>query len=403
MKRFFDNFLFLSPSLVIENLHLTRRNVRNIKLSLAQKMGAACLLVAILHLILNIALFIVLGIDSNWDTIGTYGLPSFLSQIIALAVGVLVILFETLSLKSQNKDLKNRLTILAASTLFISIAAQLFLTFTADAQMGYLHSSPTLSASITLISLLVIIQPVFWSEAIIFDGTISTLLIVFSIYFSVKYNIQGILYYIMIALAYPIACYLIISILFYAESLRYCEVLRNESLNNKAMYDELTHCKNRYSLNNYLEESKKRWSSKETNLLMIMFDIDNFKLYNDQYSHIGGDYCLKSICDAIRKEFPTPDLDFYRFGGEEFLLFFEAETKEDAAKIMKNVRECISNLGINSAKGAPKDVVTISVGGVYLKATATFNYEENLALVDKFLYEAKTNGKDVCVLNGDFI
>lgn len=207
----------------------------------------------------------------------------------------------------------------------------------------------------------------------------------------------------MIALAYPIACYLIISILFYAESLRYCEVLRNEALNNKAMYDELTHCKNRYSLNNYLEESKKRWSSKETNLLMIMFDIDNFKLYNDQYSHIGGDYCLKSVCDAIRKEFPTPDLDFYRFGGEEFLLFFEAETKEDAAKIMKNVRECISNLGINSAKGAPKDVVTISVGGLYLKATATFNYEENLALVDKFLYEAKANGKDVCVLNGDFI
>ena len=134
-----------------------------------------------------------------------------------------------------------------------------------------------------------------------------------------------------------------------------------------------------------------------------MFDIDNFKQYNDQFSHLGGDYCLKAITEAVRHEFPAPDLDFYRFGGEEFLLFFETNTKFDAMQIMQRVKNCIKRKEIEAAKGAPYKVVTVSVGGLFARVTGEFNYEENLALVDKFLYKAKASGKDICVLNGEAI
>ena len=403
MKNFFNNFLFLSPSLTIKQAHLNKRDVRNIKYSLAHKMGAACLLLAIVHLLLNIALFLSMGINTGWKTAEKYGTISLVAQILSIVGAIFVITCEIISLKAQNAKVKRRFSIIGSEFLFVFIAIQLFFSFIADVQMGYLVHSETLSASITLISLLVIVQPVFWSAAAVLDGSVSIGLIVLSVYSSVKYNVQGLIYYLMIALVFPIACYIFISILFYAETLRYCELLRNEILNNEALYDELTRCKNRYALADYLKESARRWSNKECNLLMLMFDIDSFKLYNDQYSHLAGDYCLKAITEAVRKEFPAPDLDFYRYGGEEFLLFFELENKKEAESIMKRIRICVKNLKIKSAKEAPFDIVTVSVGGIFLRANATFNYEENLTLVDRFLYKAKNNGKDLCVLNGDIL
>ena len=194
--------------------------------------------------------------------------------------------------------------------------------------------------------------------------------------------------------------YVIVSILFYAESQKYCEELRNEVLNNTAMYDELTHCKNRHALREFLVENAERWDNKDVKLLFIMFDIDNFKLYNDQFSHPGGDYCLKTIAEAIRKEFPAPGLDFFRYGGEEFILFFELESVDQAPEMMERVRNAVKGMNIVAPKGAPEDVVTISVGGTVVETEKYFSFEESLKTVDEYLYQAKKSGKDVCVFDG---
>ena len=136
---------------------------------------------------------------------------------------------------------------------------------------------------------------------------------------------------------------------------------------------------------------------------MILFDIDDFKLYNDQYSHLGGDYCLKSICDAIRQEFPSPSLDFFRYGGEEFLLFFELRNPEDAPHVLEKVRQAISKLDIVAPNGAPKKMVTISLGGLLIKEIDIFNFEEEMKIVDAYLYKAKRSGKDVACYNNTII
>ena len=193
-------------------------------------------------------------------------------------------------------------------------------------------------------------------------------------------------------------------VLFYAESQRYKEVLENEQLHNRAYYDNLTRCKNRHALTEFLRENQYRWDKKDNvNLLMILFDIDNFKLYNDQFSHLGGDYCLRSICDAIRKEFPSPSLDFFRYGGEEFLLFFELKNPDDAPTVLEKVRESISNLDMVAPKGAPKKMVTISVGGMLLRNVKGFEFEHQMKIVDEYLYKAKNSGKDVVCYNGNLI
>ena len=97
-----------------------------------------------------------------------------------------------------------------------------------------------------------------------------------------QFDIGGVLYYIIIAALFPLVAYLVISILFYAESQRYVTELRNEILNNTAMYDELTHCKNRHALREFLVDNARRWERENVRLLLIMFDIDNFKRINDE-------------------------------------------------------------------------------------------------------------------------
>ena len=193
------------------------------------------------------------------------------------------------------------------------------------------------------------------------------------------------------------------SILFFAETQKYCEELRNEELYNTALYDELTHCKNRHALKEFLEENAERWGNKNTHILLIMFDIDNFKLYNDTFSHPGGDYCLKTIAEAIRKEFPSPSLDFFRYGGEEFLLFFELNNPKEAAMIMEQVRTAVKNLNIVAPNGAPNQMVTISVGGTVIETRSFISFDESLKVVDSYLYQAKNSGKDICVIDGELV
>lgn len=200
---------------------------------------------------------------------------------------------------------------------------------------------------------------------------------------------------------FPICCYFVVTLLFYAESQHYKDLLENDRLNDKAYYDNLTKCKNRHALTEFLKENAKKW--KGSNLLIILFDIDNFKQYNDQFSHLGGDYCLKSIADAVRGEFSSPSLDFFRYGGEEFLLFFELEDIKEAPIIMEKVRKAIRNQEIAAPEGAPKDVVTVSLGGILIEKAESFKFEDELALVDKYLYIAKANGKDVSCFNGELI
>ena len=283
------------------------------------------------------------------------------------------------------------------------ILSSLLMFFVADAKQGFLTHSETLSASIIMITLLVVLQPGFWNDAMFLNlltmsGVIATACVCNNLY-----SIGGLHYYIVIACLFPLVSYLVVSILFYAETQRYCVELRNEILNNTALYDELTHCKNRHALKEFLKENGKRWENHHVHLLLIMFDIDNFKEYNDQFSHPGGDYCLMSIAEAIRKEFPSPGLDFFRYGGEEFLLFFELENPEEAPQLMEQVRNAVRGLKINAPKGAPNDIVTISVGGTLINTDTIFSFDEQLKIVDSYLYQAKRNGKDVCVFDGSVI
>ena len=398
-----NHFIFLSPVLTIKKEHLTKRDVRNIKVSLSRKIGVSALVVAFLILLVNIVAFITMSIETKFNQIEVYGITSFLGQMISIVGTICVIVFEIVALKNKYQVIKERFSHLSSTLMFVVMGIYFFLSLYADAAHGFM-STPALSPSVTLISFFILIQPVFWREAIILDGSLSLGLIGFVIFAAYKYNIDGLMYYFLIAISFPIGSYLIISILFYAETQKYCEELRNQALFDHAAYDELTHCKNRYMLNTTIENNITEWkNNKEESLVVMMFDIDDFKQYNDQFSHVAGDYCLKTISDGIRKAFPSPSLDFYRYGGEEFLFFIEASNRLQAEYIIEKVRTTVLRLCIVAPNGAPSQYVTISIGGTFVKVNEINDFEEVIKTADKYLYEAKRNGKNVSVLDGNLI
>lgn len=403
-KSVLDTFIFLFPRRLIKSKHFSKKDVKQIKDNLASSFSLVNILTVTVMAVLISGMVIYQNIDCNGNYIEKYGFTAAVGTI-TLAVGAITgLILITLAKLSKKQKVKVALTRFASDFLYICVCSYMICCIYADAERGFTTQTESISASIIFSAILLLVQPMYWVDAFILNLGTSAGIVGVSTYCAYKFGMKGVYYYGLIALAFPFACYMIISLLFYAESQRYKEVIENERLHNHAYYDSLTQCKNRHALNEFLEENKVRWENRDNvNLLIVLFDIDDFRLYNNQYSHLGGDFCLKSLCDSIRKEFPTPNLDFYRYGGEEFLLFFELKDPKKATHILEKVKKSVSGLSITAPKGAPKEVVTISVGGLLLERIDTFNFEKEMEKVDEYLYKAKGAGKDVVCFNGSII
>ena len=403
-NRFRKRSEFLYPHRVIRNNHLSKRDLRIIKDNISLNMTVIRLIVAILLMFVAFGMFLMMNLKTGWRQIEVYGVTSVVAHASSMLFCLASIILMSVSYFAKKEKTSIILNRIAGLILYLGVALQMLFGMYADCQMGFTTQSESLSASIIFLAALLVIQPAYWTEALILDlaTTIST--IGLSVYCSATMSMTSLHYYIIISLAFPLCAYFIITLLFYAECQNYKEAVENERLTNKAYYDDLTHCKNRHALKMFLDENVKEWeASDDLNLLIAMFDIDNFKDYNDQFSHLAGDYCLKTIADAIRKAFPSPNLDFFRYGGEEFLLFFELDNPMDARRFLEKARTAVEELNIDSPKGAPKKMVTISIGGSLIKNIDKFDFEKEIALVDKYLYQAKGSGKDVSCLDGNLI
>ena len=396
-----ERLTFLFPLTVIRTKSFSKKDVKYVKDSINSNLTIVKLITSVVLYFISLMLMIVMYQETGGHQVEKYGLTSVIALICSMFGTLMCAILSVASLFTKNDKVTNIFNRVAGNALFIGLALQLLLSVHADASMGFTTEKETMSASVIIVALLMLIQPAFWTDALILDLGFTVSFLGLSFYCKETYGMKALYYYILMGIIFPLCCYFVVTLLFYAESQHYKDAIENDRLNDKAYYDNLTKCKNRHALTEFLKENAKKW--KGTNLLIILFDIDNFKQYNDQFSHLGGDYCLKSIADAVRAEFASPSLDFFRYGGEEFLLFFELEDKKDAPMIMENVRKAIRNQEIAAPEGAPKDVVTVSLGGILIEKAESFKFEDELAIVDKYLYIAKANGKDVSCFNGELI
>lgn len=173
---------------------------------------------------------------------------------------------------------------------------------------------------------------------------------------------------------------------------------KNKILRYYSYYDSLTGIKNRRRIDDILKSAWNYCKKENTNLSIILFDIDNFKKYNDHYGHLQGDHCLKTISSEIQKmceHFSNyHQCTFGRYGGEEFIIVLPNENKRLAMMIGEEVKNKIANLKIPHEGTNPTSHITISCGVTTMIPSDEIRIFYILETADQALYYAKANGKN---------
>ncbi len=125
---------------------------------------------------------------------------------------------------------------------------------------------------------------------------------------------------------------------------------------------------------------------------VFMFDLDNFKIYNDTNGHIAGDRLLAKLAQLVKETVRSDDV-FGRFGGEEFLLVMPGRSGAQAMTAAGMVRKRIEDYPFEGGGTQPLGKVTIS-GGVACFPGDAVDGVELLRAADTALYRAKQGGRN---------
>ena len=157
-----------------------------------------------------------------------------------------------------------------------------------------------------------------------------------------------------------------------------------------ASRDALTGLLNRRGFDSKVLQLKQvgMWPGK---LWLVLIDLDRFKDINDTYSHAAGDAVLTHFAAMLRREFRANDLTA-RFGGEEFILLFEAETEEAARSVAERVRRRFADTP--TRYGGAMIGHTLSAGLVRIGDGADEEEATLIAMADTALYAAKKAGRN---------
>ena len=157
----------------------------------------------------------------------------------------------------------------------------------------------------------------------------------------------------------------------------------NMSTYSQALYrDPLTNAYNR----RYYTEQSESFANAEG---VAMIDVDNFKSVNDTYGHQNGDEVLRLIVRGISECIRATDI-LVRYGGDEFVLFFQNIPADIFASRLEEIRRRVESTAV---PGCPNWHPTVSIGGVY----GAHPLADAIHRADLKMYEAKQSKNRVAV------
>lgn len=167
--------------------------------------------------------------------------------------------------------------------------------------------------------------------------------------------------------------------------------------NNKLTWlsenDGLTDIPNRRKFDAVITEEWNKAKENKSIISIIIFDIDFFKQYNDNYGHINGDNCLIDISNELSSSL-IKNYFAARYGGDEFVIILPDTELKEAVSYGENFRLNVEKLAICHEFSKVKDIVTITVGVSCVIPGDGITITEFIRLADDALYEAKNNGRN---------
>lgn len=170
----------------------------------------------------------------------------------------------------------------------------------------------------------------------------------------------------------------------------------DEELVHMAFYDELTQTLNRRTFVSRGKQRLQKCLKENKSLTFVLFDIDHFKKFNDQYGHDVGDKILRDLSDRINGYIGSNQL-FGRYGGDEFAMLLTDMDMQESIEYLERIREVISESNIPNVQNK----YTLSIGVIPLIPDADTLWEDVYISCDRALYQAKNNGRN-CIFCGEY-
>lgn len=167
----------------------------------------------------------------------------------------------------------------------------------------------------------------------------------------------------------------------------------NQRLAKLSHMDELTQLANRRGMDEFLSNAWQVNQRQNSEMSVLMIDIDFFKKYNDNYGHQGGDDCLKKVAAVFKKAVNRASDGVFRYGGEEFTIVLPFTPVEGARFKAKEILLNLAEAAIPHGHSIISDYVTLSIG-VSTTAYQASTPEMLLEQADKALYLAKEQGRN---------
>lgn len=157
--------------------------------------------------------------------------------------------------------------------------------------------------------------------------------------------------------------------------------LTSQKLEHALITDPLTTVYNRHRMNQLIKDNQ--LISDETQISIVMLDVDYFKSVNDTYGHYVGDQVLHHLGKTLMQEIPG-DGTVIRFGGEEFIIILPGYAPKSAYEKAEAIRQKIAMSEETPVK------FHISAGVVKYNG----DFEESIKAADHALYHAKESGRN---------
>jgi len=150
------------------------------------------------------------------------------------------------------------------------------------------------------------------------------------------------------------------------------------------LMDPLTRVFNRSSLEEILSKEIKRVQRKQSTLVFLYIDVNDFKLVNTRFGHLSGDLVLAEVGGILKQSIRGSDY-IVRMGGDEFLAAL-VDTDEAGAEIVRErVRGRISEW--NQSSPLPGFTLSLSIGIQRFDPSQTF--DQVMAEADAKMYAEK--------------
>ncbi|MBK9796046.1 MAG: diguanylate cyclase [Holophagaceae bacterium] len=168
------------------------------------------------------------------------------------------------------------------------------------------------------------------------------------------------------------------------------------ALRNEVLTDPLTELLNRRAFDQNLDHAVRQWERHRRAFVLVIGDVDHFKLINDRFGHPIGDEVLRQMAERIRSSLRKSDLAF-RIGGEEFAVILTETSLKAGTEVADKLRRRIDEDPFQLSTGQTiSPTMSFGVGG-----PGALTLSALMAQVDKALYQAKRLGRNrVVVANG---